>query len=138
MQAILGSDRLVSLYGKWPSFHDAEVLRVTLDRAGHPVATGPTLTVELYAFEVSSRLADDGTYARAKEAVVTLAFRGVALLDLAGFNEQNALFSVTIDDLRERGLERVAFDVAFSASYGMAATFQCAEIEVTGVRPLAT
>ena len=138
MQAILGSERVVAMYGKWPSFHDAEVVRATLDRRGEGSVAGPTLTVELYTFALTGHLAADGTYARDKEAAVTLAFRGVELLDLAGFNEQNALFNIDIDDLRDRGLERVAFAVGFSAAYGMAATFQCAEIEVTGIRPLAT
>ncbi len=36
---IVGADRLASRFGGWPSFHDAEVVRLMLDRNG---ANGPT------------------------------------------------------------------------------------------------
>lgn len=36
MPVIAGAELLTSLFGAWPSFHDAEVLRLALDRGADP------------------------------------------------------------------------------------------------------
>jgi hypothetical protein len=37
---IKGSEKLVEIYGRWPSFHDSEILRFHLNRDAPPGFTG--------------------------------------------------------------------------------------------------
>jgi hypothetical protein len=137
MADILGAERITSVFGHWPSFHDAEVVRLSLDRVGR--ATGafasPTVTAEIYAFEMTSEVGADGAYVLHHRSLVTLEFRGVLDLTVDDFNGQNALFGLRIEDVSERQLERVRFEVHFDAAYGLAASFGCADVEVLDVQP---
>jgi hypothetical protein len=43
MPLVENAAALTKIFGKWPTFHDAEVLRIVLDRAGDD---GPTKAVK--------------------------------------------------------------------------------------------
>ena len=86
-------------------FHDAEVTSIVLDRSGPALE----LTVSL----------DEA----AKQETLLLRFEGTSDVELSGFNEQNALFDITV----ERD-ERGGWGVALSASYGLAGSFVCPEL----------
>ena len=59
-----GASDVVAWFGYWPTFHDAEVLSITLDRlAGCRVA--------IHAFESTPEVDSSGCYVHAKHAVVT-------------------------------------------------------------------
>lgn len=95
--SIPGAEAVVQWFGHWPSFHDAEVLSITLNRS-----TGTT--VELHAFLRTSELDDRGYYVLAKHAVVTFVLEGFPL-DEEGitttridyFNHQNVLMSLDVE-----------------------------------------
>ena len=53
------SSALESIFGRWPSFHDAEMLRVVLDRSGDE---GPTLEAVIRVFEMTSDVDPKGYY----------------------------------------------------------------------------
>jgi hypothetical protein len=83
-------------------FHDAEV------SALHLVTPGPILTMELtLPYE----------YAAARR--VRLSFMDVTDLELAGFNEQNAVFDITAQS------DGAGVLIAVSSSYGLSGTFRC-------------
>lgn len=48
--------------GKWPSFHDAEVLSVNLDRGKAEGLYGPTVTIALHGFEITNELNEKSHY----------------------------------------------------------------------------
>src|SRR5262245_55576174 len=58
---IPGAEKVVSIFGRWPSFHDAEVVRFVLERSD-PYANGPSIFADVHAFEMTSEIAADGTY----------------------------------------------------------------------------
>jgi len=45
---IEGSERILDLYGEWPTFHDSEVLSVNLDREKENGKYGPTVTIKVH------------------------------------------------------------------------------------------
>ncbi len=133
---IIGADKLIAVFGYWPSFHDAQVLWLKLDRRPTGEGYGPTLEALVYTFEITSDLGPNGYYVLRHRVLVHLRFCDVVELHLEGFNHQNALFGLSILDLRERQLEHIRFQVRFdSAAYGMDARFQCYAIEVVSVTP---
>ena len=118
--------------GRWPSFHDAEVHRVSLDRAG---ADGPTLEVTMHAFEMTDEVSESGHYLLRDHTLITLRFSGVALEHIVDFNCQNVLsdLSIAAIDPKLHAGRRLA--VEMSASYGMEAVFECTRCSVVDARP---
>jgi len=74
---IIGAERLISVFGHWPSFHDAEVVRPSLERAARAPATHecPRVNAETHAFDRTSEVGSDGTYVLRNKSLVTLEFR---------------------------------------------------------------
>lgn len=132
---ILGGERLTSVFGYWPSFHDAEVIWLRMDRRSFAVGGGPSVEAMLHTFEITSDVGPDDCYVLRNHVLVHFRFRDVVELQLAGFNHQNALFGLTVTDLRERQLEHIHFEVDFQSAFGVGASFQCHEIEVLSVEP---
>lgn len=125
-----GSLELV--FGGWPSFHDAEVLRVVLDRSGED---GPTLEAAIHVFEMTSEIDSRGYYVLRHHTEVVLRFTGVVLSRLQWFNHQNVLSSLEISELDPRDREGRAFRVEMPSSYGLEAEFDCKRAVVASVRP---
>jgi hypothetical protein len=131
---ILGAAQLVAVFGYWPSFHDAEVSWVRLDR--RPFGDGqPALETLVHVFEITNEVGADGYYVLRHHVLVHLRFRDLAELRLDGFNHQNSLMGLTITDIRDRQTERVLWEVRIDPAYGVGAKFQCHSIEVVSVVP---
>jgi hypothetical protein len=114
---VANASALTAHYGRWPSFHDAEVLNLQLNRGegGQP----PSLTLTC--------LLVDRPAIQGAPLLVTMSFHQVDELELSGFNEQNALFDLTLT-LAERLIE-----VNLESSYGLSASFSCARVEIVDV-----
>jgi hypothetical protein len=132
---ILGAQSLIAVFGYWPSFHDAEVTWIKLDRRPFGEGYGPTLEAMVHAFEITSEVGVDGCYVLRHHVLVHFRFCGVVELQLAEFNHQNVLFGLGISDLHKRQLETVKFGVRFDSSFGVNVSFQCRSVEVIAVVP---
>lgn len=139
MATIRNSEALEEIFGYWPSFHDAEVLHVRLDRGDPPDRGGeprrPTLEADIHVFEMTDQVTEQGFYALRKHTLVTFAFHGVDELELNGFNNQNALFGLRLEDISDRQLEVLKWSVGFESSFGLEASFMCEEAEVVRAVP---
>jgi hypothetical protein len=119
-----------------PSFHDAEVVRLTLDRSSVIEGTaGPTMSVDVYVFEAGPDVNPNDTYVLRHETLVSFRFIEVAQLELGEFNQQNVIWDLSITDISERHLERARYEVRFASSFGMGAAFFCFDAELVSVRP---
>ncbi len=130
---ISGAEKLVAVFGYWPSFHDAEVIWLKLDRRPIDNGFGPTLEIQIHAFEITKEVNDQGYYVLRHHVLVRLRFLDVVELRVDDFNRQNVLFGLEISDLHERQWEHIFFQVRFYSSHGMGASFQCHAIEVVEV-----
>jgi hypothetical protein len=136
VDGISGAGQLLRVFGSWPSFHDAEVLWLRLDRlARREGCYGPTLDTMVHAFEMTGEVGEDGRYALRHHVLVHLRFFDVDELRLEGFNDQNALMGITLRDLRDRQMERVRWAAHFDSAFGVDASFTCFAIEVISVVP---
>lgn len=121
-ELIIGVDKLTRKFGRVPSFHDAEVLRVELIR--DPIVL---LRVEIYTFSVRSDLDSAGNYAVEDECIVTLSFSDPTDLILTDFNQQNVLSSLSWTETDGR------VKVDMRGIYGMSASFDCTALEVLDI-----
>lgn len=131
MVNIENAGSLESVFGQWPSFHDAEVLRVVLDRSGED---GP-LEAIIHVFEMTSEVDSKGFYVLTKHTEVVFRFAGVVLSRLQWFNHQNVLESLEIGELDATKHEGMYLHVEMSSSYGLEAEFDCKRAIVASVRP---
>ena len=132
---IENSRLLTDVFGRWPSFHDAEVLRVLLDR-GTPQPYGPWLQATIHVFEMTSQI-ERGAYVLKNHVAATFRFIEIYELELTDFNQQNVLQGLRIQDVSSRQLERIKFEVFLDGNFGVSLSLQCNSISIESVEPYA-
>src|SRR5258707_11285980 len=122
---IVGAEKITLWFGGWPTFHDAEVLNLRLDR------NGPVLTVSIFTFLVNRSATDErGYYRRTHSCIVTLSCHDVHDLSIEDFNLQNVIQELII---REDDDE---VEVVFAGIYGLSARLRCSVIAVDNLAPV--
>ena len=124
---------LTDIFGRWPSFHDAEVLEIILNR-GERSEYGSWLSIKIHVFEMTSQV-ENGAYVLRHHCAVNFRFREIYELKLDSFNQQNVLWGLRIVDISDRQLERINFEVFFDGTFGVSASLQCNSINVESVGP---
>jgi hypothetical protein len=117
LNAIEGAQKLFDWFGYWPSFHDAEVVKLHLNRSK------PSSLV-IHTWESTGELNDSNHYMMTKHLVVEFILIEVLELDLSGFNSQNAL--------SELGIEKcdAGFRLSLGPCYGLAGTIAAKEVQI--------
>jgi hypothetical protein len=76
MAEIAGAELLTRVFGYWPSFHDAEVVRVALSRAP-AYREGAFLEADVHAFEMTSDVDERGYFVLRHHVLVSFRFEAV-------------------------------------------------------------
>lgn len=126
------AEMLTRIFGRWPTFHDAEVVRIALDRSG---PAGPTLDATVHVWEMTPDVNPSGQYILRKHTLVTLRFHAIDELELSGFNHQNVLNDLAIEPADPESGGRRAIAVATPTSFGVSTTFRCKRCEVLRAEP---
>lgn len=135
VERIRGAEKLVDVYGYWPTFHDAKVLWMLLDRHHHDEDT-PALEALVRAFEITDEVDPEGRLVLRHHVQVHLRFREIRELKISNFGHQNMLHGLSITDIRDWQLEQIHFAVHFVSSIDeLDASFQCRTVEVVSVTP---
>ena len=129
-----GCEKLISLFGRWPTFHDAEVYSFELQRSGGTPLTSPvcSVTIALSYLERGAPTEHDGP-------LVVLRFFDVCDLRLVGFDHQNSILGLQIvlcdTTTKPHPLPSHVYDVSFLAVHelGFSASFTCSRVEVVSV-----
>ncbi len=116
--AILGADEVVRWFGRWPSFHDAEVLEVDLKREGRS-------SVRLHVFRMTNEVDAEGHLVLDLHAVVTFWFDEVTDLELVDFSHQNVIFELAVEPVA------AGFRLALTPCYGIAGYIEAARVSVS-------
>jgi hypothetical protein len=87
IRSIPGADAFFAWFGRWPDFHDTEVVRISLDRTNKSL-------LEIHVFSTTSEVNAKGHFVTEKHAKLRLILTEITNCDLTGFNHQNV-----IDDL---------------------------------------
>ena len=72
MPTIDNQELVTRIFGRWPSFHDAEVLSVRLDRGVNGEADEPSLEAAIHVFQMTAEIDSRGYYVRKNNTVVTV------------------------------------------------------------------
>ena len=133
MVEIPGTELLTQIFGRWPSFHDAEVVRISLERTADFVA-GPACEIDIHVFEMTSELDERNHYVLRHHTLVTLRLEGVGESELSGFNNQNVLADLHIGVLVRPPGDTLKYELTLDPSYGLSARFACESLMVTAAR----
>lgn len=112
LKSITGAQELYDWFGFWPSFHDAEVIELHLNRRA------PSC-LAIHTWEMTNRLDSKGYYELEKHVVVEFTFEDISALSLEGFGQQNVIFGLAIEKT-EAGF-RLTLDPCYGLSGSIAA-----------------
>jgi hypothetical protein len=136
---IIGSEKLTSIFGRWPSFHDAEVHELTLQRTqtdpNTQVCESTVLTAKLHLWLMTNEIDPKGYYILTKHTLATMKFYDVDDFKMEGFNQQNVIFGLRIEQKTREDGSTPYFAVDFDPSFGIDATFTCLRIEIAEALP---
>lgn len=131
-QHIGGHDQVLRAFGYWPSFHDAEVLSLLMDRNTVLVDDIADARLDgcLHAFEWTRSL-----HPVFNHHLVQLRFHEIDEVALDGFNHQNAILEFRIeDDIRHPDVPG-ALRLTFVPAQGLSGSFCACRAEVLSVVP---
>jgi hypothetical protein len=124
---IKNSELLVETIGKFPTFHDSEVVQIVLDRG-----CKPTLLARIYVLKLLGKQDNEAHFDWCRY-LVELRFSDIAELALRGFGHQNVLSDLYIEELADNDSGATRYEVVFEYCYGVEAIFTCSEIAVDAV-----
>jgi len=87
---------LTDIFGRFPTFHDSEVLRITLDR-GERGSFGPSLEVAIHLFEMTADVDENNKFVLKNHVSVVFRFSEITNLRIDDFNSQNVINELIID-----------------------------------------
>jgi hypothetical protein len=140
IQALIeGSQKLTDIFGYWPSFHDAEVIEFHLWRGDvepeQERNVFPVLTVKLHVWELTQEEDAQGHLVLRHHTLATLRFYDVDEFRTEGFNQQNAILKLSIEQRERTDGPSPFFFVEFRPAFGMSASFRCFRVVVVDVAP---
>jgi hypothetical protein len=117
LKAIAGAPELHDWFGHWPSFHDAEIVSLHLNRHG-------ASTVRIHTWEMTNKTDDKGFYVLDKHVVVEFVLENISDLNFGGFSGQNVVFGLTLDRKEE------GFLLDFDPCHGLAGTIEAEKLSI--------
>jgi hypothetical protein len=131
---IEGSEKLIRIFGYWPSFHDAEVIELSFWRGDVDPDAGkytfPVLTVKLHVWEITRDVNAKGYLVLRKHTLTTIRFHDIYEFKMEGFNHQNAILGLDISQEERSAGPSPVFAVIFRPAFGIDASLTCMRIEV--------
>ena len=151
---IQNSNLLIDAVGKFPTFHDAEVLEITLKRKDG-AKSSPTLQTIIRIVRLIEQIKDEKVSLLHLKYDVDLTFTDICGLKLENFNHQNVLSDLYVSDFSDEywnsikddpGMrdvvsqsesDRLNYYVKFEYCYGIEAEFLCGSITANSVTQIA-
>jgi hypothetical protein len=117
LAAVEGAKDLCDWFGYWPSFHDAEVIRLHLNRSD-------ASSLALHTWEMTKEVDEKGFYVLTKHVIVEFVMNEVVALSLSGFNHQNVVFGLAIERVDS------GYRLNLGDCYGIAGTIDATDISI--------
>ena len=114
---IEGAAELEKWFGYWPTFHDAEIVSLRLNRKG-------SSSLCLHTWEMTKEVDDKGYFVLAKHIVVEFVFEAICGLALNGFNEQNVIFGLVIEKTDS------GFQITLDDCYGLSGNIEAGKMSI--------
>jgi hypothetical protein len=113
-----GSEDVIAYFGAWPSFHDAEVVSLELNRVG-------TSILRVHTFATTGELNSRGQFITHKHAIVSFSLDEIVTIQLDGFNHQNVIFGLAISNVSE------GYEIVLDPCYGLSGRIVGKQLRVT-------
>ena len=132
---IPGGPELLAWFGRVPSFHDAEIVRVVLNRRA------PS-TLSIHAWNLTDRVDPQGYFILERHAVVTFELEDVLDVQLEHFSSQNVIFGLQLRRAAPRPdrmpyYSRDAspddFELELDPCYGLSGHVRCRRVSISFV-----
>ena len=115
-----GAAELEAWFGYWPTFHDAEVMSLTLERK-------EPSRLRVRTWHMANQVDECGRYVLSKHIVVSFILDKVTDCDLGAFNHQNVLSSLRLE--REPDGFKLILDPCFGLNGSITAEGMRIELE---------
>jgi len=126
---ISASEKVTSIFEYWPSFHDAEVLDISLKAGSGPETA--SLDLRAHVFRMTSEVTSDGFFVCDRHTIVVLRFREIESVQIEEFGYQNVLDKLEFDFDRADG----KIWVGLLGVCGADGEFVCRSVEVVSAEP---
>ncbi len=133
LRKIQNSHLLTDVFGKFPSFHDAEVHQFNLVR-GETRSFNPTLFALIHVFQMTSEVDEKNRYVLKNHVLVEFRFSKISDLEIAGFNHQNVSQFLKMTEVSDAEEGNTEFEVLFEGIFGVSVKFICEAISVESVK----
>jgi hypothetical protein len=117
LKAIEGAEKLYAWFGYWPSFHDAEVVSLHLNRRA------PSSLI-VHTWEMTNEVNKQGHYQSVKHVVVKFIIDGITALNISDFSIQNVIFGLSLEKKDSK------FVLNLEPCYGLAGTLEAEDISI--------
>lgn len=145
------AELLVETIGKFPTFHDAEVLEISLKRSAAEKLSPPRLETTIRIIEIEAQTSEEKSVYIYHQFDVQLSFTNIFGVKIENFNHQNVIDDVVVkevesEDFRrfegddrllgvvsDEEINRLKLSVKFEYCFGVEAKFLCDSIIVESV-----
>jgi hypothetical protein len=128
-EGIEKAELIESIFGGWPSFHDAEIHDIVITR---DCDSGSQMDIKIHHWQGTGEVDATGHYVSVHHTLTTFRFVGLDDLDIVGFNQQNVISDLEILAVAEPDS---GFSVSMRSLYGCGVTFKCRRICVLSALP---
>lgn len=124
---IVDSGKVLMRFGKWPDFHDMEIVSVTMNRRGE---NGPSIEFIVFTWSYSGRLTPDGFYEQLNHSLVRFRCERVGQSQFDNFNHQNVLDGLEFFQTEDKNF---GVGVRLASIYGLGGELACGLVRVVDV-----
>jgi hypothetical protein len=117
LDSIAGAQELYNWFGYWPGFHDAEVLKLSLN-------IGEPSYLVLHTWEMTNKVNAQGFYELTKHVVVEFALEGISTVNIEDLWEHSILLDLGAEKTEQ------GFRLDFSAAYGLCGTIEAKRLSL--------
>lgn len=131
---------VIARFGQWPSFHDAEVHRLVLDRTTRSPAGSyiPSVEVHIRGWIMGPDVTNEGYYRKHNDSVVLFRFEDIFDLEVEGFNQQNVLSSLNLALIEDPKSAGQVLRVELEHCYLFSGAFTARRAKILSVVPYAS
>jgi len=130
-------EAVLRAFGYWPSFHDGEIITLVMDRSRilFDRVHNARIEIVIHGWEMTNEVTDQGFFKLQKHHLIHFEFEDVRDVSLTGFNHQNAVLSLSFEELLLDVVGNHCFKVTFDPAHGIGGDFTSFRGRVLSVIP---
>jgi hypothetical protein len=117
-----GADALIEWFGRWPSFHDAEIISLELRRASSSF-------MRIHTWNLTGAIKPDGFYVLDKHVIVAFEMVDISDLELVQFSKQNVISGLGLEPI-ENHPDGATIKITLGCCYGLCGQISCRKLRL--------